>query len=153
MRLVERQRLTQQQLKNLRNISWFHTTMLYGLPAMGRSHWCVANSILSKSLKCHEFFLVQEPIAVKLTISLLRHSDIVPVDKAFYEAGLAAKVRGNCPCHTKVYICVGVVWQTVHQDNMAFVFLNRFLDLCEVGGTVVTRCRECSTCWQFIAGH
>ncbi|XP_062507829.1 intraflagellar transport protein 172 homolog isoform X2 [Corticium candelabrum] len=52
-----------------------------------------------------------EQIAVKLTISLLRHSDVVPVDKAFYEAGIAAKTGG--------------------QDNMAFVFLNRFLDLCD----------------------
>ena len=33
---------------------------------------------------------------MKLTISLLRHSDVVPVDKAFYEAGIAAKVRWHC---------------------------------------------------------
>ncbi|XP_064411524.1 intraflagellar transport protein 172 homolog [Latimeria chalumnae] len=48
-------------------------------------------------------------IATKLSISLLRHTDLVPVDKAFYEAGLAAKALG---------------W-----ENMAFIFLNRFLDL------------------------
>jgi intraflagellar transport protein 172 len=52
-----------------------------------------------------------ESIAVKITISLLRYSDIIPVDKAFYEAGIAAKTGGK--------------------DNMAFVFLNRFLDLCD----------------------
>ncbi|KAM7445695.1 hypothetical protein ABFA07_005947 [Porites harrisoni] len=52
-----------------------------------------------------------DTLAAKLSISLLRHSDIVPCDKAFYEAGVAAK---------------GVGW-----ENMAFVFLNRYLDLSE----------------------
>ncbi|XP_048583111.1 intraflagellar transport protein 172 homolog [Nematostella vectensis] len=52
-----------------------------------------------------------DTLAAKLSISLLRHSDVVPCDKAFYEAGLAAK---------------GVGW-----ENMAFVFLNRYLDLSE----------------------
>ena len=48
----------------------------------------------------------------KLSVSLLRHTDIVPADKAFFEAGT------HC--------------RTVEWDNMAFVFANRFLDLCEV---------------------
>ncbi|XP_027053913.1 intraflagellar transport protein 172 homolog [Pocillopora damicornis] len=52
-----------------------------------------------------------DTLAAKLSTSLLRHSDIIPCDKAFYEAGVAAK---------------GVGW-----DNMAFVFLNRYLDLSE----------------------
>ena len=34
-------------------------------------------------------------MAVKLSVSLLRHSDIIPVDKAFYEAGIDCKV---CIC-------------------------------------------------------
>ncbi|KAM3856962.1 intraflagellar transport protein 172 homolog [Vipera latastei] len=50
-----------------------------------------------------------ETVAAKLSISLLRHTEIIPADKAFYEAGTAAKSVG---------------WQ-----NMAFIFLNRFLDL------------------------
>ncbi|XP_075772378.1 intraflagellar transport protein 172 homolog [Pelodiscus sinensis] len=50
-----------------------------------------------------------EVVATKLSISLLRHTDLVPADKAFYEAGTAARAVG---------------W-----DNMAFIFLNRFLDL------------------------
>ncbi|XP_078397553.1 intraflagellar transport protein 172 homolog isoform X1 [Cetorhinus maximus] len=50
-------------------------------------------------------------VAAKLSISLLRHTDIIPADKAFYEAGMAAKALG---------------W-----ENMAFIFLNRFLDLCD----------------------
>ena len=49
--------------------------------------------------------------AAKLSVSLLRHSDVLPADKAFFEAGSAAK---------------GVGW-----DNMAFVFFNRYLDLYE----------------------
>ncbi|XP_070555163.1 intraflagellar transport protein 172 homolog [Ptychodera flava] len=52
-----------------------------------------------------------ETLSAKLSISLLRHTDIIPADKAFYEAGVAAKNEG---------------W-----ENMAFVFLNRFLDLTE----------------------
>ncbi|KAE8605809.1 hypothetical protein XENTR_v10015326 [Xenopus tropicalis] len=50
-----------------------------------------------------------EVVAAKLSISLLRHTDVVPADKAFYEAGMAAK---------------GMGWK-----NSAFIFLNRFLDL------------------------
>ncbi|CAJ0966968.1 unnamed protein product [Ranitomeya imitator] len=51
----------------------------------------------------------QDVVAAKLCISLLRHTDLLPADKAFYEAGLAAKAMG---------------W-----ENSAFIFLNRFLDL------------------------
>uniref|UniRef100_A0A2K5S7U6 Intraflagellar transport protein 172 homolog n=1 Tax=Cebus imitator TaxID=2715852 RepID=A0A2K5S7U6_CEBIM len=50
-----------------------------------------------------------ETVAARLSISLLRHTQLLPVDKAFYEAGIAAKAVG---------------W-----ENMAFIFLNRFLDL------------------------
>lgn len=50
-------------------------------------------------------------VAAKLSISLLRHTELIPADKAFYEAGLAAKA---------------VEW-----ENMAFIFLNRFLDLAD----------------------
>uniref|UniRef100_A0AAY4EKD8 Intraflagellar transport protein 172 homolog n=1 Tax=Denticeps clupeoides TaxID=299321 RepID=A0AAY4EKD8_9TELE len=50
-------------------------------------------------------------VAAKLSISLLRHTELIPADKAFYEAGLAAKAVG---------------WHT-----MAFIFLNRFLDLAD----------------------
>ncbi|XP_047600744.1 intraflagellar transport protein 172 homolog isoform X9 [Lutra lutra] len=50
-----------------------------------------------------------ETVAARLSVSLLRHTQLLPADKAFYEAGLAAKAVG---------------W-----ENMAFIFLNRFLDL------------------------
>ncbi|XP_066234732.1 intraflagellar transport protein 172 homolog isoform X2 [Saccopteryx leptura] len=50
-----------------------------------------------------------ETVAAKLSVSLLRHTQLLPADKAFYEAGTAAKAVG---------------W-----ENMAFIFLNRFLDL------------------------
>ncbi|XP_078598147.1 intraflagellar transport protein 172 homolog [Branchiostoma floridae x Branchiostoma japonicum] len=52
-----------------------------------------------------------EHIVARLSVSLLRHSDIIPADKAFYEAGVHCKSMG---------------W-----ENMAFVFLNRYLDLSE----------------------
>ena len=33
-----------------------------------------------------------DTIAAKLSISLLRHSDLIPADKAFYEAGIMCQV-------------------------------------------------------------
>ncbi|XP_062858050.1 intraflagellar transport protein 172 homolog isoform X2 [Trichomycterus rosablanca] len=50
-------------------------------------------------------------LTAKLSISLLRHTDLIPADRAFYEAGLAAKAVGS--------------------EGMAFIFLNRFLDLAD----------------------
>ncbi|XP_008279843.1 intraflagellar transport protein 172 homolog [Stegastes partitus] len=50
-------------------------------------------------------------VAAKLSVSLLRYTELIPADKAFYEAGLA---------------CRAVGW-----ENMAFIFLNHFLDLCD----------------------
>lgn len=52
-----------------------------------------------------------DPLFAKLSISLLRHVDVLPADKAFYEAGVA---------------CQKAKW-----DNMAFVFLNRYIDLAD----------------------
>ena len=52
-----------------------------------------------------------QEMAAKLSVSLLRHSDVIPADKAFYEAGVHSREVG---------------W-----SNMAFVFLNRYLDLYE----------------------
>ena len=43
--------------------------------------------------------------------SVLRYVGIVPADRAFFEAGLA--------------------WKDAGRPNMAFVLLNRFLDLCD----------------------
>ncbi|VDN09766.1 unnamed protein product [Dibothriocephalus latus] len=54
----------------------------------------------------------QSELVTKVTVSLLRDCDIIPADKAFYEAGMQCRKQG---------------W-----DNMAFIFLNRFLDLVEV---------------------
>lgn len=39
---------------------------------------------------------LQDTVAARLSISLLRHIDLLPADKAFYEAGIAAKVRAVC---------------------------------------------------------
>lgn len=35
----------------------------------------------------------QVTIATRLSVSLLRHTMLIPADRAFYEAGLACKVR------------------------------------------------------------
>ncbi|BBM98035.1 intraflagellar transport protein 172 [Marchantia polymorpha subsp. ruderalis] len=50
-------------------------------------------------------------IEAKLKVSLLRYAGLLPADKVFYEAGIASKQLG---------------WQ-----NMAFMFLNRYLDITE----------------------
>ena len=31
-------------------------------------------------------------VAAKLSIAMLRHTDVIPADKAFYEAGIMCKV-------------------------------------------------------------
>lgn len=37
----------------------------------------------------------QETVAARLSVSLLRHTQLLPADKAFYEAGIAAKVSNG----------------------------------------------------------
>lgn len=49
--------------------------------------------------------------ATKISVSLLRYTEHIPADKAFYEAGLACK--------------------TMNREGMAFVFWNHYLDICE----------------------
>ncbi|KAK9502773.1 hypothetical protein O3M35_011482 [Rhynocoris fuscipes] len=51
-------------------------------------------------------------IAVKISIALLRYSDIIPADKAYYEAGIDCKENGL--------------------TSDAFVFLNHWLDIVEL---------------------
>lgn len=41
------------------------------------------------------FTCLQSSVAAKLSVSLLRHTELIPADKAFYEAGLAAKVNSQ----------------------------------------------------------
>lgn len=51
-------------------------------------------------------------VVAKIAVALLRYVGEVPVDKAFYEAGKA---------------CEAADW-----SNMAFVFYNRFVDICDL---------------------
>lgn len=51
------------------------------------------------------------PIAHKISVALLRYTELIPVDKAFYEAGLDLR--------------------SVGRDSEAFVILNHYLDVCE----------------------
>lgn len=48
----------------------------------------------------------------KISVALLRYTNIIPVDKAFYEAGVDVRKDGR--------------------TAEAFVFLNHYLDVCEV---------------------
>ncbi|GAX77698.1 hypothetical protein CEUSTIGMA_g5141.t1 [Chlamydomonas eustigma] len=67
------------------------------------SHYiCLANMSRQAGLK---------DLAAMQLVSVLRYVGIVPADRAFYEAGVAMRDAGRL--------------------NMAFVLLNRFLDLCD----------------------
>ena len=50
-------------------------------------------------------------LAAKCAITLLKYPDILPQDKAFYQAGIACREQGNA--------------------NIAFMLLNRYVDLAE----------------------
>lgn len=41
-------------------------------------------------------------LVVKVLVALLRYTDIIPADKAYYEAGIAARVR-TYACKVQVY--------------------------------------------------
>lgn len=49
------------------------------------AHYCALRSVL-RGVKG------MTPIIANISISLLRHSDVIPADKAFYEAGMYARV-------------------------------------------------------------
>lgn len=51
-------------------------------------------------------------LGTKISVALLRFTNIIPVDKAFYEAGIDVRKEGR--------------------TSEAFVFLNHYLDVCEV---------------------
>lgn len=50
-------------------------------------------------------------IGTRLSVALLRYTEMIPVDKAFYEAGMALRAAGR--------------------DGEAFVMLNHYLDVCD----------------------
>lgn len=55
---------------------------------------------------------IQTSLAAKLSISLLRHTELIPADKAFYEAGLAAKVS-FCMSAADVSGTEGNIWKLI----------------------------------------
>ena len=50
-------------------------------------------------------------IALKISVTLIRYAGIIPIDKVFYLAGTIARDQGH--------------------DNLAFLLLNRYIDLTE----------------------
>eukprot|EP00055_Hartaetosiga_balthica_P012104 m.57788 g.57788 ORF g.57788 m.57788 type:complete len:1739 (-) comp7836_c0_seq1:151-5367(-) len=66
------------------------------------SHYVALKTICKSSQELHDLY-------VKLCISLLRYTDVIPGDRAFYEAGNACR--------------------EADMDSMAYLFLNRFIDL------------------------
>lgn len=103
--------------------------------------YCIVSCI---AVNCMLFY--QDTIAAQISISLLRHTDIIPCDKGFYEAGMAAKVKlyiflTELECFRTLnvhhYLCITLFnllffLQNAGMENMAFVFLNRYLDISEV---------------------
>ena len=74
-----------------------------------------------------------EVVATKASVSLLRYADLIPADRAFYEAGTNAKVDiSKIKCFYSFINLSKFFKQTVGWDNFAFVLLNRFLDIADM---------------------
>uniref|UniRef100_A0A3P9PZB4 Intraflagellar transport 172 n=1 Tax=Poecilia reticulata TaxID=8081 RepID=A0A3P9PZB4_POERE len=71
---------------------------------------CCSNAAFTDALSS-VYLHFQMSVAAKVSVSLLRYTELIRADKAFYEAGLACKAVG---------------W-----ENMAFIFFNHFVDLCD----------------------
>ena len=56
-----------------------------------------------------------DTIATKLAVSLLRHTDIIPADKAFFEAGMMCRVSIVCP---NTLIMAKSVWNTIGHNTI-----------------------------------
>lgn len=52
-----------------------------------------------------------QAVGIKISVAILRYTEIIPVDKAFYEAGMDLR--------------------SVGRESEAFVILNHYLDICE----------------------
>ena len=72
------------------------------------SHYLVLKLVLSNLTSQHH---MSSDLLVKICTSLLRYTDVLRVDKAFYEAGQQAK--------------------EVNKNDLTFIFWNHFLDLTE----------------------
>lgn len=68
-------------------------------------------------------------MCTKISIALLRYTNIIPVDKAFYEAG---KYFASKEWLQKLYFVLGIEVRREGRTTEAFVFLNHYLDACEV---------------------
>uniref|UniRef100_A0A665WKK4 Intraflagellar transport 172 n=1 Tax=Echeneis naucrates TaxID=173247 RepID=A0A665WKK4_ECHNA len=64
-------------------------------------------------------------VAAKLSVSLLRHTELVPADKAFYEAGLACRVG---PPSTLIDICFPLVFQAIDEGSLDTVDHSDFIN-------------------------
>lgn len=62
---------------------------------------------------CREVSALQN-IGIKISVALLRYTDVIPVDKGFYEAGMDLRTSKD-----------------VKRQGEAFVLLNHYLDICE----------------------
>uniref|UniRef100_A0A665WJH3 Intraflagellar transport protein 172 homolog n=1 Tax=Echeneis naucrates TaxID=173247 RepID=A0A665WJH3_ECHNA len=61
-------------------------------------------------------------VAAKLSVSLLRHTELVPADKAFYEAGLACRVD------PEIDICFPLVFQAIDEGSLDTVDHSDFIN-------------------------
>lgn len=59
---------------------------------------------------CREIPSLQS-IAVRISVAILRYTELIPIDKAFFEAGMDLRA--------------------MNRDSEAFVILNHYLDVCE----------------------
>lgn len=62
---------------------------------------------------------------------MLRYTDIIPADKAYYEAGKFILIRSQIYLRKNSQILSGMDMKKDGRISEAFVFLNHYLDLCE----------------------
>lgn len=66
-----------------------------------------------------------DSIAAKLSVSLLRHTDVIPADKAFFEAGMMARVSPtNVLCFYKLLgEITGIIMTSERIRSFFIIFL------------------------------
>ncbi|KAJ8934987.1 hypothetical protein NQ314_013074 [Rhamnusium bicolor] len=105
-----------EQLRKMLFRNWYHSEGLEVAPNINtdtRLHFrnlLLISHYYSLRTACRQVPSLKS-IGVKISTALLRYTDIIPADKAFYEAGKDQKEEGRL--------------------SEAFVFLNHYLDLCE----------------------
>lgn len=104
-------------LSDLRDMLYSLMQELHTIDPTGSPATAELQRLLMVTHLAHLRFVCEEndlpSLLTKQSVALLRYTQLLPVDKSFYDAGMACR-------------------QASHQLNMAFVFFNRFVDLTDL---------------------